>query len=337
MPRPEPLRAAMRRRDFITLVGGTAATWPLATSAQQPRVQVIGFLSSRSSAESAKHLEAFRQGLREAGYGEGQNVAIEYRWANGQYDQLPNLASELVSRQVGVIAAAGGNVTALAASAVARSTQLAFIVGDDPVKLGLVNSLNRPGSNATGVSVFTTELGPKRLEILHELLPKASNIGLLINPTYPGSATEVAAVQALARGIGITVLVLNASNEQEIDTVFAALPQQQAKALLVSADALFVSRRDQLVALSARHAIPTIYDLRDFVVAGGLMSYGTSLADAYRQLGVYAGKILSGQKPVDLPVQQAVKVELVINLKIAKALGVTVPNTLIGRADEVIE
>jgi putative ABC transport system substrate-binding protein len=300
-------------------------------------VPVIGFLSSRSSAESANHLEAFRKGLREAGYVEGQNVTIEYRWANGQYDQLPNLTSELVSRQVVVIAAAGGNVTALAARAVARSTQLAFIVGDDPIKLGLVSSLNRPGGNATGVSIFTTELGPKRLEILHELLPKASNMGLLINPAYPGSATEVAAVQALARAIGVTVLVLNASNEQEIDTSFAALSQQQARALLVSADALFVSRRDQLVALSARHAIPTIYDLRDFVVAGGLMSYGTSLADAYRQLGIYAGKILSGQKAADLPVQQAVKVELVINLKTAKTLSITVPNTLVGRADELIE
>jgi putative ABC transport system substrate-binding protein len=210
-------------------------------------------------------------------------------------------------------------------------------VGDDPVKLGLVNSLNRPGGNATGVSTFTTELGPKRLEILNELLPKASKMGMLINPAYPGSAAEVAAVQALARSIGVTVLVLNASNEQEIDTSFATLSDGRANALLVSADALFVSRRDQLVVLSARHAIPTIYDLRDFVVAGGLMSYGTSLADAYRQLGIYAGKILSGQRPADLPVQQAVKVELVINLKTAKALGITVPNTLSGRADEVIE
>jgi putative ABC transport system substrate-binding protein len=327
----------MRRRDFIKVIVGSAASWPLAMHAQQPAMPMTGFLSSRSSAESANHLDAFRQGLREAGYVEGQNVAIEYRWANGQYDQLPNLASELVSRQVGVIAAAGGNVTALAASAVARSTPLVFIVGDDPVKLGLVNSLNRPGGNATGVSVFTTELGPKRLEILHELLPKTSSMGLLINPAYPGSATEVAAVQALARRIAVTLLVLNASSEQEINKIFAALSQQQIKALLVSADALFVSRRDQLVALSARHAIPTIYDLRDFVVAGGLMSYGTSLADAYRQLGIYAGKILSGQKPTDLPVQQAVKVELVINLKTAKALNITVPNTLIGRADELIE
>jgi len=275
--------------------------WPLAARAQQSSMPVIGFLSSRSSAESANHLHAFRQGLREAGYVEGQNVASEYRWANGKYDQLPNLASELVLRSVDVIAAAGGNVTALAASEVAKSTPLAFIVGDDPVKLGLVKSLNRPGGNATGVSIFTSELGPKRLEILNEILPKASKMGLLINPAYPGSATDVAAVQALARKIGVTVLVLNASNEQEIDTIFAALPDQRVNALLVFADALFVSRRDQLVALSARHAIPTLYDLRDFVVAGGLMSYGTNLADAYRQLGIYVGKILSGQKPADLP------------------------------------
>jgi putative ABC transport system substrate-binding protein len=327
----------MRRREFITLLGGAAAAWPLTTRAQQSAMPVVGFLSSRSSTESANHLDAFRKGLHEAGYAEGQNVAIEYRWANGQYDQLPSMASELVLRRVGVIAAAGGNVTALAANAVARSIPLAFIVGDDPVKLGLVSSLNRPGGNATGVSVFTTELGSKRLEILHELLPKASNMGLLINPAYPGSATEIATVQALARRIGVTVLVLNASNEQEIDSIFAVLSQQQANALLVSADALFVSRRDKLVALSAHHAIPTIYDLRDFVAAGGLISYGTSLADAYRQLGIYTGKILGGQKPADLPVQQAVKVELIINLKTAKTLGITVPNTLVGRADELIE
>jgi len=327
----------MRRRTLIEGIATLGVAWPLAARAQQSSMPVIGFLSSRSSAESANHLHAFRQGLREAGYVEGQNVASEYRWANGKYDQLPNLASELVLRSVDVIAAAGGNVTALAASEVAKSTPLAFIVGDDPVKLGLVKSLNRPGGNATGVSIFTSELGPKRLEILNEILPKALKMGLLINPAYPGSATDVAAVQALARKIGVTVLVLNASNEQEIDTIFAALSEQRVDALLVSADALFVSRRDQLVVLSARHAIPTIYDLRDFVVAGGLMSYGTSLADAYRQLGIYAGKILSGQRPADLPVQQAVKVELVINLKTAKALGITVPNTLSGRADEVIE
>jgi len=327
----------MRRRTLIEGIATLGVAWPLAARAQQSSMPVIGFLSSRSSAESANHLHAFRQGLREAGYVEGQNVASEYRWANGKYDQLPNLASELVLRSVDVIAAAGGNVTALAASEVAKSTPLAFIVGDDPVKLGLVKSLNRPGGNATGVSIFTSELGPKRLEILNEILPKASKMGLLINPAYPGSATDVAAVQALARKIGVTVLVLNASNEQEIDTIFAALPDQRVNALLVFADALFVSRRDQLVALSARHAIPTLYDLRDFVVAGGLMSYGTNLADAYRQLGIYVGKILSGQKPADLPVQQAVKFEFVINLKTAKALGLEIPPNLLALADQVIE
>ena len=320
---------------FLAL-GFLSALLTAAETQQAQKVFRVGVLSI-INLRSAPQFVAFAQRLQELRYVEGQNVTIEYRWANGQYDQLPNLASELVSRQVGVIAAAGGNVTALAASAVARSTPLAFIVGDDPVKLGLVSGLNWPGGNATGVSVFTTELGPKRLEILHELLPKTSNMGLLINPAYPGSATEFGAVQALARRIGVTVRVLNASNEQEINKIFAALSQQQITALLVSADALFVSSRDQLVALSARHAIPTIYDLRDFVVAGGLMSYGASLADAYRQLGLYAGKILSGQKPADLPVQQAVKVELVINLKTAKTLSITVPNTLIGRADELIE
>jgi putative ABC transport system substrate-binding protein len=326
----------VKRREFITLLGGATA-WPLAARAQQSSMPAIEFLSSRSSAESANHLKAFRQGLREVGYVEGRNVAIEYRWANGNYDQLPNLASELVLRPVDVIAAAGGNVTALAAGEVAKSTPLAFIVGADPVTLGLVNSLNRPGGNATGVSIFTSELGPKRLEILNELLRKASKIALLINPAYPGSATDVAVVQALARRIGATVLVLNASNEQEIDTIFAALSDQRVDALLVTADALFVSRRDQLVALSARNAIPTLYDLRDFVVAGGLMSYGPSLAEAYRQLGIYAGKILSGKKPADLPVQQAVKFEFVINLKAAKALGLEIPPNLLALADEVIE
>jgi len=247
------------------------------------------------------------------------------------------LASELVARRVTVIAATGGNVSGLAAKAVTHTIPIVFIVGDDPVKLGLVTSLNRPDGNVTGMSVFTTELGTKRLELLHELAPKASVIGLLINPNYQGSAREAVAVQAAARAFGRQILVLNASDEHDIDAVFSILPQQQVGALLVDADALFVSRRDQLVALAARHSLPTIYDLRDFVAAGGLMSYGTSLADAYRQVGIYAGRILKGEKPADLPVQQAVKVELVINLKAAKALGLEIPPTLLARADEVIE
>jgi putative tryptophan/tyrosine transport system substrate-binding protein len=310
----------IRRRELIACLGGAVAAWPLAARAEQP-----------------SHVDAFRRGLNEAGYIEGRNVAIEYRWADGQYDRLPALASELIARRVTVIAATGGNVSGLAAKAATRTTPIVFVVGGDPVKLGLVTSFNHPGGNVTGMSVFTTELGTKRLEFLHELVPKASVIGFLINPNYQGSAREAVPVQAAARAIGRQLVVLNASDERGIDAVFATLAQQQVGALLVDADALFVSRRDQLVALAARHSMPAIYDLRDFVAAGGLMSYGTSLADAYRQVGVYTGRILKGEKPAELPVQQAVKVELVINMKTAKTLGLTFPITLLGRADEVIE
>jgi putative tryptophan/tyrosine transport system substrate-binding protein len=325
----------MRRREFIGGLG-SAAAWPVVTRAQQ-LMPVIGFLSSRSSDESAYHVDAFRQGLAEAGYVEGRNVAIEYRWADGQYDRLPMLAAELVRRPVIVIAAAGGNPSASAAKAATMTIPIVFIVGDDPVRLGLVASLNRPGGNATGASVFTTELGSKRLELLHELMPGASIIGLLTNPNYPGSAREAAAVQAAARAIGRQVLVLNATNEGEIDTVFASLAQRRVNALLVDADALFVSRRDQLVALAKHHSMPTIYDLREFTTAGGLMSYGTKLAEGYRLVGVYAGRILKGEKAADLPVQQPTKFEMVINARTAKALGLTVPNSLLVSADEVIE
>jgi putative tryptophan/tyrosine transport system substrate-binding protein len=328
--------SGIRRREFITLLGGAAA-WPTGGRAQQPPMPVIGLMSSRSPAESAHHVSAFRDGLGEAGYREGENVAIEYRWAEGQYERLPVLASDLVARRVTVIAAIGGNVSALAAKKATGTIPVVFIVGDDPVKLGLVSSLNRPDGNATGASLLTTELGTKRLELLLELVPNASVIGLLINPNYQGSAAEASAVQAAARATGRQLLVLHATSEREIEEVFAALPQQGVEGLLIDADAFFVSRRDQLVALVARHSIPAIYDLREFAAAGGLMSYGTSLTDGYRLVGIYTGRILKGARPAELPVQQAVKVEFAINLKTANALGLTFPITLLGRADEVIE
>jgi putative ABC transport system substrate-binding protein len=312
----------MRRHNFIALLGGAAASWPLAARAQQQATMPrIGFLSSRSAGESVHHVAAFREGLDEAGYRNGQNVAIEYRWAEGQYDRLPVLASELVARGVTVIAATGGNVSAVAAKAATSTIPVVFIVGDDPVKLGLVTSLNRPDGNATGASVFTTELGTKRLELLLELVPNASVVGLLINPNYQGAIAEAAALQTAARQSGRHLLVLHATSDHDIEGVFAGFAQNRIDALLIDADAFLVSRRDQLVSLVARHSILAIYDLREFAVAGGLMSYGTRLSDAYRLVGTYTGRILKGARPAELPVQQAVKVELAINLKTAKALG----------------
>jgi putative ABC transport system substrate-binding protein len=326
----------MRRREFITFISG-AATWPLAARAQQHDGPVIGFLSSRSPEESASHLSAFQQGLKEIGYVEGENVRIQYRWAYAQYDRLPTLASELVAQRVTVIAATGGNVTALAAKAATSIIPIVFIVSIDPVKLGLVTSINRPGGNATGMSIFTSELGAKRLQFLHELVPAPSVIGFLTNPNYEGSAAEVGAAEAAAHDIGRHLLVVSASGDQDIEAVFTTLAQRQVKALVVGADALFVSRREKLVGLAARYSIPAIYDLREFVDAGGLLSYGTSLSDSYRRVGMYVGTILKGAKPDDLPGMQATKVELVINLKTAKMLGLTFPLSLLGRADEVIE
>ena len=323
----------MRRRDVI----GWAAVVVSCPALGQQSVPIIGFLSSRSEGESEQHLRAFREGLREVGYVESQNAAFEYRWAAGHYERLPDLALDLVNRRVHVIAATGGNVSALAAKSATSIIPVVFIVGADPVALGLVSSLNRPGGNATGISVFTTDLGKKRLELLNALLPNASTFGLLTNPAYQGSALEVHAVEAAARELGRSVRVLRATNDSEIDAALVGMKAQGIEGLLVDADALFVSRREKLVAGSLGQGIPTVFDLREFVMAGGLMSYGTSLVEAYRQVGTATGRILRGERPADLPVQQAVKFELVINLKTAKALGLTIPPTLLARADEVIE
>jgi putative ABC transport system substrate-binding protein len=326
----------MRRREFITLIGGAAAAWPLAARTQQPAMPMIGFLSSRSEIDSALHVAAFRQALSEAGYVAGQNVAIDYRWADGQYDRLPGLAADLVNRQVTVIFA-GGGAAARAAKAATTTIPIVIMIGEDPVKFGLVASLNRPGGNISGVSTFNAVLGSKRLELLHELLPTVATIGLLVNPNYPSAGLEITETQVAARAVGCDLIIFNASTESEIDAAFASLVQRRVGALVVTGDPLFVSRRDKVVTLAARHAVPTIYVQREFAVAGGLIGYGTSLTDAYRQVGSYAGRILKGVKVADLPVVQPTKFELVINLKTAKALGLQIPDKLLALADEVIE
>jgi putative tryptophan/tyrosine transport system substrate-binding protein len=323
----------MRRREFITLLGGAAA-WPFAARAQQP-MPVIGFLRSASLDNAAPLVSAFRQGLKEAGYIEGQNVAVEFRSAEGRNDQLPGLVAELVRQQVAVIVC---NVTAAsAAKAVTSTVPIVFATGDDPIAEGLVVSLNRPGGNITGVSFLGNALGAKQVELLHELLPSATTIAVLVDTNYQGSVSGLTDVQAAAHSLGQQLVVLHASSERDLDLASATLAQQRADALIVLGAAFFLSRRDQIIALAAKHGLPAIYQVPDFVAAGGLMSYGASIRDAYRLVGVYTGKILHGAKPADLPVQQSTKLELIINLKTAKALGLTVPLTLQARADEVIE
>jgi putative tryptophan/tyrosine transport system substrate-binding protein len=326
----------LKRREFITLLGGTAATWPLAARAQQA-VPVVGVLSAEWPNLFSDRLRAFHDGLRETGYVEGRNLAIEYRWAEGRNDRLPALATELVRRQVTVLVAT--STPAVLAARIATTTiPIVFFVAADPVQLGLVTSLSRPEGNLTGVVTLNVEVAAKRLQLLHELVPTATIVALLVNPSNTALAETITKeLEAAARTLGVQLHVLHASSERELDTAFAALVQLRAGALVIGADALFNSRSEQLAELTIRHRVPAIYQFREFVSTGGLMAYGSTVLDTYRPLGVYTGRILKGEKPAELPVQQATKVELVINMKTAKALGLTVPLPLIGRVDEVIE
>jgi putative ABC transport system substrate-binding protein len=327
----------MKRREFITLLGGAAAAWPLAARAQQATVPVIGFLSSRSPDEAKQSVAEFRSGLRTNGYVNGQNVVIEYRWAEGEYSRLPEFAADLVQRGVAVLVATGGENSALAAKAATSTIPIVFTIGGDPVKVGLVASLNRPGGNATGVSLLTSSGDAKRLGLLNEVVRTTDVFGVLINPNFQGAEAQSREVQEAGRAIGRSIQIVNAGNDQELEAAFVTLGQRRAAALLVAADPFFLTRRDQIVALVAQLKLPTIYELREYADAGGLMSYGISLKDGYRQVGIYTGQILKGTKPADLPVQQSTKFEFVINLKTAKALGVKFSDNVLSLADEVIE
>jgi putative tryptophan/tyrosine transport system substrate-binding protein len=331
------MTACIRRREFITLLGGAAVTWPLSARAQQPVLPVIGFLSSRSPEDSAHLVAAFRRGLAEGAFVEGQNVAIEFRWARGQYDLLPAMAADLVSRRVNVLTTAGGEPSALAAKRATSTIPIVFGLGSDPISIGLVESWNRPGGNATGVTLLTRLMEPKRLGLLRDLVPGVPLIGVLLNPSFPSTERQLQDIEEAARSIDQRIVVAKASTDAELDAAFAALVKEGVGALLVCADPYFDTRRDRIVGFAQRQRLPAIYQFREYAVAGGLLSYGVSITDAYQQYGVYTANILKGAKPADLPVLQPTKFELLINLKTAKTLGIKISDNLLSLADEVIE